>query len=100
MLKLKGAIGPICIIGNPKDFSNSSSLKPKGYNRPYKALIRPSGPYKGFIRPPEALLYLESPSPLGYNKSCPAMIFKGPKIGTAEIYTITRLCSAFQRDSL
>ena len=40
-------------------------LTPPGYNRPYKALIRPSVPSKGFIRPSEGLLYPESPPALG-----------------------------------
>jgi hypothetical protein len=29
----------------------------------YKALIKPSGPYKGLMRPQEALLYPDSPFP-------------------------------------
>ena len=33
MLKLKWAISPICIIGHPKNFSNSSSLKLKERRR-------------------------------------------------------------------
>ena len=41
----------------------------------YLGTIGPlEGPYKGFIRPPEALLYPDSPPPPpGGNKSCPAI---------------------------
>ena len=45
MLKLKGAVGAISVMGDPKDFSNSPSLKLKegGGNPVYLAEIFEAG---------------------------------------------------------
>ena len=50
--------------------------------RGWATLIVPKGGggYLGIIRPPEALLYSDSPPPFGYNKSCPAIVLVIKKV--------------------